>query len=283
MSTTLPVPYAHTIEGFNKGIDQTGPYYRVVLKIDDWQDSDRFINAIMGYTTASGPSGGITVTRQTPHQHPLSANLYAHSAVVVQGLGNPILSPTGYPNYDGGALIEVEYRPGNVDYGPINYNILNNQIDPNTPTTWCTQEIDFSTVTFTLPKCKYTYDTGPVGKSPDMPVSFMIPITTLVLTFHKLPYLPMTEVRARRGRINLTTFLGCAPGLVLFKGCKTTREWNQDGTVVQKVQMTFEERDAAHPWNSLPSASDPTFYPVSSATAAKMYRLVDLNPLVQLQ
>lgn len=277
MATTLPVSYSHTIEGFSKGIDQnSGPFYRVQYKIDNWADADDFVNAIMGFGTATGTPP--TVARGTPHQYPQSPNLFASSAVVVSGLGNPILNVDGYPNYDGGALIEVEYRPGNTDYGPVNYNITNNQIDPATPVTWATQEIDFATETYTLGK-KLTYDVG--GAETTVYATIQIPITILVFTFHKLPYMPMTAVRNLRGRVNSTTFLGSAAGLVLFKGGRTSREFNSDGTIAQKVVLTFEERDAAHPWNSLPSENDPTFKPVSGAAGVKMYRLADLTPLVQ--
>lgn len=281
MATTLPVLAIHTVDGFVKGIDATSPFIRVAYRIENWSDSDAFCNAIMGFGTASGPASGITVTRQTPHQSPLSPNLFARSAVVVAGLGTPVLNADGYPDYDGGALIEVEYRPGNTDYGPVNYNITNNQIDPATPVTWATQEIDFATETYTLGK-KLTYDSGPnSGAQTSVYATFQIPITIMVFTFHKLPYLPMTAVRNLRGRVNSTTFLGSAAGLVLFKGGRSSREFNSDGTIAQRVVLTFEERDASAPWNSLPSENDPTFYPVSGAGGVKMYKLADLTPLVQ--
>lgn len=280
MGTTLPVSYSHTVEGFTKGIDQnSGPFYRVQYKIDNWSDADAFVNAIMGFGTATGTPP--TVTRGTPHQYPQSPNLWARSAVVVAGLGNPVLNVDGHPDFEGGALIEVEYRPGNTDYGPVNYNITNNQIDPATPVTWATQEIDFATETYTLGK-KLTYDSGPnSGAQTSVYATFQIPITIMVFTFHKLPYLPMTAVRNLRGRVNSTTFLGSAAGLVLFKGGRSSREFNSDGTIAQRVVLTFEERDASAPWNSLPSENDPTFYPVSGAGGVKMYKLADLTPLVQ--
>jgi hypothetical protein len=130
MSTSLPISYAHTIEYFSKGIDDRSPYFYVQYRIDNYSDSDRFLNALRGITTVTGPSGSQTVVRGIPHQHPLSPNLVCQSANLVQGLGNPILSATGYPNFDGGALIQAEYRPASWDFsGPSN---TGNQLDPAT-------------------------------------------------------------------------------------------------------------------------------------------------------
>jgi hypothetical protein len=278
MATSLPVPFSHTIEGFTKGIDNQGPIIRVVYKIDHYSDSDKFINALMGFGSLSGPITGGTITKSTPHSHPLSPNLYCQSAMLVEGLGAPVLGANGYPNYDGGALIQAEYRPPPFDFGPLGISLLNNQIDPGTPMAWCTQELSFSNEIWTLGK-KMTYASS--GKPTDVHVKFYVPITTLRLTFHKLPYMPTPIVRTLRGRVNSTTFLGSPAGTVLFKGAETSREWNTDGTVCQKVVLTFDERDTSQPWNSLPSEDDPTFKAVVGTGGVKMYQLADLSPLVQ--
>lgn len=48
-NTGLPggIPTANTIEYFEKGIDEGGPYYLVQYYINNWQDSDTFINALL--------------------------------------------------------------------------------------------------------------------------------------------------------------------------------------------------------------------------------------------
>jgi hypothetical protein len=279
MPTTLPTTAVHTINGFSKGVDQSGPFYKVIYLINNWSIADDFCNAIMGFGSSTGPISGITVTKGVPHAHPLSPNLYARSAVVVEGLGNPVLNADGYPDYDGGALVEVEYRSPPYDFaGGQN---LNNQIDPNTPLSWCTQEIDFSTTAYTSPNWTYHYASGPhSGSYINVHATFEIPLTIMTLTFHKLPYMPMTAVRALRGKVNDATFLGAPAGTVLFKGAKINREPNPDGTIVQTVVLTFEERSSAHPWNSLPSADDPTFYPVEGPGGVKPYLTGDLSQLL---
>lgn len=279
MPTLAGIDYTHLIDGFSKGIDDKSPWIRVVYSISSYDDSDDFCNALMGFGTSTGPISGITVTRGVPHAYALSTNLYCHSATVIDGLGNPVLNADGFPQWDGGALIQAEYRPAPMDFSGGN---LNNQIDPLTPVNWCTQEIDFSTETLTIPNSQMKYTAGPNSGSviKGVYVKFQIPITVMTFTFHKLPYMPMTAVRALRGRVNNATFLGSPPETVLFKGAKTTREWNTDGSVVQRVVLIFEERDAQFPWNSLPSDDSPTFYPVASA-GTKLYPTANLSPLLQ--
>lgn len=270
MSTSLPYSYTTLIDGFSKGVDQSGPFYRVVYKLNNWSDSDGFCNALLGFGHASGP-GGTTVTKGSPHQYPLSTNLFCQSAVVVEGLGNPILSAAGTPNYDGGALVQAEYRPAKFDFGPLDYNNTNNQIDPGTPLTYCTQELDFNTETLLIEG----------HMAGDVPAKIQVPTTVLNLTFHELPYLPVTAMRNLRGRVNSTAFLGAATGLVLFRGGSTQRKFNADGSVVQEVKLCFEERDSHYPWNSGPTKGAPyTWVPVVDTNGNKPYKTADLNPLV---
>jgi hypothetical protein len=282
MPTLAGIDYTHLIDGFTKGIDERSPWARVLYSIDSYDDSDDFCNALMGFGTSTGPITGITVTRGVPHAYPLSTNLYCHSATVVEGLGQPILNSDGYPRWDGGALIQAEYRPAPMDFsGGENPN---HQIDPATPIPWCTQELDHSSLAFTLTNSKLKYTSGPAGvidQPTEVYVKFEIPITIMTLTFHKLPYLPVGIIGDLSGRVNNATFLGKPAETVLFKGSKTNREWNTDGTVVQRVTLTFEARHADHPWNSLPTASDPTFYPVAGTGGVKMYKTANLLPLVQ--
>jgi hypothetical protein len=282
MSTNYIVATAHTIEYFSKGIDQQSPYMHVQYYIQNYSDTDRFINALMGAGSITGPITGGTVTRNTPHQHPLSTNLFCINAGLVQGLGNAVLNANGYPDFDGGALINAEYRP--LSWDAITPD-QNNSIDPTTSILYCTQEIDFSTETMTIFDHEFKFSAGTgLGSKTGVPAKFSIPITHLSLTFHDLPYMPMTAVRSLRGKVNTVQFLGSPPGTVLFRGCRTRRQFNSDGSVVQEVQMSFDERSSLHPWNSLPSKATLVWNPVTddgTTGGNKMFEVGDLNPLVQ--
>jgi hypothetical protein len=269
MSTTLPVTYSHLIEGFTKGVDRGGPFYRVIYRIADWGQSDAFVNALMGVTSVSGAASKNNIVRNYPHQHPLSPNLSCESAHVIQGLGNPILNANGYPDYDGGALIEAEYRIPPYDYQNPDRN---QQIDPGTPLVYCSQSISFGTEIYTVPGS---------GAGDLSAAKIQIPITVMSLTWHEIPYLPMTVVRDLIGKVNSATFLGAAPGCVLFKGAETQRKQNADGTIVQEVSMTFNERRVGYEWNKLPTKTNPfTFSTATDGNGNAPFLTGDLNLLL---
>jgi hypothetical protein len=279
MSTSLPIPYVHTVRYFSKGIDNRGPFYRVEYLIDSYSDADTIINAMLGKRTLVGAPGG-TISSVSPHQHPLSTNLFCVQAEAIEGLGGPATNSNGYPAYNGGALIRAEYRALMFDVVSTPANSF--EQTGVEPILWATQELDFGAESYTIPNAKYTYQSGPLnGKPSDVPVKITIPLTTLVLTYERLPYLVMSAVRSLRRRVNTTAVLGAATGLVLFEGARTTRQWNTDGSIAQKTQLVFQERDAAYPWNSLPNRSDLVWYPVADGSSNKIYQTGDLTPLVQ--
>ncbi len=281
MSTSLAFTYAHMIRYFSKGIDQNGPFYRVEYDIANWGDTDAFINALLGAASVTGGPGG-TVTRISGHQHPLSPNLYCQSAEVVEGVGKPLTNVNGYPSYAEGAIVRAEYRAPRYDIASTRENSFN-QSPTDPPIAYATQELDFGTETYTIANNQYLFSSGPeVNKLLGIPARIQIPLTTMVLTFERLPYIPMVAARALRGRVNSSTFLGAAAGLVLFEGCRSSRSFNTDGSVVQSIQLVFKERDAANPWNSMPSRRTAVWYPVEAIGGAKLFLTADLTPLVQL-
>lgn len=239
MSTLASITYVHRIQYFSKGVDEQGPFYDVEYEIDDWANADDFVNALMG------------LGRTEPHRHELSANLTCTRAVAT-GQGRPTLDAVnGLPGFGGGAIIRATYRAGSVGAGGfgsaagIAVGEIPHQIDASTPIIWCTQELDFEVETITHPTSTYKFSSD--NRPLTTPLQVDIGITVMSLTFHRLPYMPMTRVRAARGKLNNAVFLGAAAECVLFRGAKTTRERNTDGTVTQKVGMIFVEREVS--WN----------------------------------
>lgn len=253
---------------FSKGIDNQGPYFDMEYQIGDWSDSNAFANALMGIGT------------DAPHRCPLSDNLVCVSATPIEGKGRAVLNTDGMPDFENGAKIRAHYRSAGVAFGgSFSDTALDDpgnahQIDPTTPIVWCTQELDFANETLGVPNTGYTWYSD--GAAASIPVQVDIPVTTLVLTFHRRSALPMTTVRALRGCINLNTFLGAPPETVWFRGAKTTREASTDGSVTQKVQMTFMERDVS--WNKF---LRPGKMPTGTTTATWDY-LVDAGGLLRL-
>lgn len=234
MSVLSEIAFAHSIEYMTKGIDGQGPYYDVKYVIDDWDQSDSFVNALLGYTGQG-----------TPHRHPLSQNLVCTEAAAT-GLGRPVLSSEGTPAYDAGALITARYRCPAVAMGGGLFEARDDpgylhQIDPGQPILWCTQELDYEDEIFTYPAGYLKWESD--DRKINSPTTVSRSLTIMSLTFHRLPYLPTTRIKAARGKINEKVFLGADPFRVLFKGAKTQRDYDTAGNVVQKVQMVFVERE----------------------------------------
>lgn len=286
------ITFVHSINRAEKGIDSQGPYWVVEYQITDWSLSDQFVNALMGYSSYNG-----TVAVNTgPHRHPLSPNLACQEARVV-GRGRPLINGSGYgyPSYQDGARIEAVYRApvtsGNGGGGiiqPSDDPGWLHQIDPENPLLWCTQELDFAVETLTVENSNYVWDMpgDPFdGMAVGSAVQIDVSITTMVLTYHQLPYLPVTKLRAARGKVNSLPFMGNAAEMVLFQGAKTTREWTSDGRVAQRVQLTFVERD--YSWNRLlmpnkfPGDSN-AYGLIKTTTNKRRYEAYDLRQLVYL-
>lgn len=276
MAITLPVNYTHIYPEFTKGVDAQGPYYNVEYLFASWADSDKVLYALLGQTTYIA---GVVV-KGGPHQHPLNPNLYCCAAEVVEGYGLPVLNTDGLPNYTGGFKVRATYRMGTLD-GSINYSddpAGVNQIDPATPLLWCTQEVDHETEVITLPNHQCTFFSD--GKAANVPVKIEVGLTILRLTFHQLPYLPMGVARDLRGKINSKKFLGAAIGTVRFRGATTIRDYSSDGSIVQKVALTFVERD--HDWNFVFRPDTLKWDGLVAPGGLSPYTYADLTPLVQL-
>lgn len=273
MATTLPLPYAHGWETMYKGIDDQGPYYKVSYYFTDWTQSDTIANQLRGYTVRSG----VTTLRYPPHQHPLSPNLLCMD-VEIEGIGPPSLNVNGLPSYLGGFWAHCTYRA--MPWMPYNTNDPGNenQIDPTTPLVWCTQELDYDeeTIPFNVDN-QYTWASN--SKPTGVPLKVSIGITTMVITFHQLPYLPMTVVRNLRNRINTNTFLGAPAETIWFRGARTVRDYATDGTVSQKVQLRFQERDVS--WNKVLGKNGAWDY-IKDANSNYMLNTADLTPLITL-
>lgn len=270
MSTLLSKPYTHLYSEFYKGIGPEGPYYLVRYLFDSWADSDAIPNEMMGLSYRIGSA----TVRNSPHQHPLSPNLFCQSARVI-GNGRPFLNALGFPSYQDGFVVEAYYGasiPQGLLVDPGNLN----QIDPSTLILWCTQELDFDTEVVVFPSGRTQWLSD--GKKALVPVQQQISLTTMQLTFHRVPYLPTPTIRSLRGKTNNATFLNASAGKVLFRGARTTREATSDGTTTQRLTLVLVERE--RDWNEelrKPGVWDTIVDDVGNYR----YTQADFTPLVQ--
>lgn len=270
----LPL-HAHLVNEFSKGIDSQGPYYLVQYLFDDWADSNAVLDELKGTVTRVGSN----TFRSLPHQHPLFPGLFC-TAARCTGLGQPVANASGHPQFNGGFLIEAEYRTGASEAVPAPDGQEDaHQIDPQEPILWCTQELDFATESIVIPHHSYRWGSS-LGVLAEVPVKIEVGVTTMTLTFHRLPYLPMGVVRAKRGRINDRPFLGADEEKVRFVGAKTTRDVSSDGGITQKVQLVFQERDQS--WNKLLKKDKLIWETLYDDDGNTMYEKTDLSPLIRI-
>lgn len=274
----LSISYAHAWDTVRKGIDQNGPYYSLSYWFDDYADSDKVANELTGYTARIGD----LTKRVPPHQFPLSPNLYC-AEVAIDGIGSPILSASGQVNYTGGFFAHVTYRARGMIVQQQQQDPANDhQIDPDKPIVWATQELDFEMETYVFEGSKYHWVTGDYlnGRTAKIPVKVNVGITTINITFHEVPYLPIVLIRSKRFCVNNAVFLGAPVGCVLFVGARTIREINRDGTLTQKVQLNFKERDK--PWNQFLRSDKKLWAEIQDSASNTMYATADLFPLLQM-
>lgn len=293
MPTVDGIEYVHAIRYFSKGIDQQGPFYLVEYELDDWADTDAFVNGLLGVTTGTASSANY----REPHRHPLSQNLMCMKATV-GGLGRIVKNQPGYPQYEA-ARVTAEYRAPGPLVGPVLVTDepgLFHHIAPGEgPLLWVTQEIASQTQSITHPGAKYFWENRTVMAPPNFtsavprpvgtPVQIDIYTTIYRLVYHQLPYLPSGPIRALRGRINSHTFLGAPPEHLLFRDYRTGRDWNTDGQTVQRVELDFVEQEQS--WNMLlredkmPGDEDAYDY-IRSESGSRRFKVADLRPLGKL-
>ncbi len=253
-----------------KGIDDRGPYYQVRYYFTDWTQSDAVANQLRGYTSRVGT----TTIRVAPHQHPLSPNLICMDCTI-EGCGSPVLNSLGQPVYSSGFFAICTYRAGT--WGPLAVNDPGNQnqIDPTAPVLWCSQEIDFEEESYVLEGSSYTWLGS--GLKADIPVKVPVGIVTLSITYPDLPYLPILAIRSLYNCVNTVAVLGVGIGKLWFKGGRTQREMNTDGTLSNKCQLVFKERTVE--WNKY-LKKDGSWDYLIDGSSNKILAQADLSPLL---
>lgn len=271
----LSDPFAHAWQDMYKGIDDQGPYYRCSYYFNNWADSDSIANQLRGWTSRTGTS----TVRVGPHRHPLSNNLVCMS-VEIEGLGNAVLNANGFPSYDGGFFAHTTYRaPPWLPYADDDVGNVN-AYDPGTVILWCTQEMDFDHEYDYLETNKFKWSSGPnSGKPTDVPVPVFTGVGNITLTYHQLPWLPSALIRGLRNKVNNSSFLGVASGLIHFKGGRSTTDRNTDGSKSTRLTLFFRERDVD--WNKI-RGKDGSWQSVQDGGGNPIYASADLSPLVML-
>ena len=233
MSVTIGgVACEEVVDGFEEGIHEGGP---VATKkyLCAWASRYTVANTFLGLVTYSGGAGGpINLTR--PLSYPESANMWARE-VTIAGRGKPT---------QGSSQIQFDKALITVNYGVPQFSFTSNpdqSLDPTSPFVYATQDIDFGREMITIEKSALTLANG--NKLKDVPYAFPLPNAVLTIQLHRVPYLPALAILTALQRpLNQSTFLGVAPGYLMFNGCKTHEEASSDGTLTRSITYIFAYR-----------------------------------------
>lgn len=244
-------------EGFDEGCNTRGPYANVPY-LCAWNDRWALTNFFAGTTGSPGLTGGWI--RPNPYRYPVTfdgAAIYATNTTV-RGTGDIVSSPTAEIVEWTHAIVTVSYAP--LDYA-VNFNddpdFLNSLSDDpveNESLQFATQELDFSGEWINIPSASVSF--SDLTKI-DTPMSRRITVIRMHITWHRYPLMPMNKIAEYADSVNDATFLGRERGTVMFEGPKTTRELETDGTITQKVAMTFKWRKTD--WNKFLRPDDGTW------------------------
>lgn len=218
-------------EGYDEEITDRGPGASKGF-LCAWADRYAVANGLLGLSSGTGSGGPVNLT--APQQWPESRNMFVQN-VSITGKGKAIQGPLQIEF----AMAVVTAHYGVLQWGatPLPYM----SIDPSTPFTYASQNISFSREMVTVPKSSVTLANG--HKLKDLPYAFPIVHAIMTIQLHRVPYLPAVQIlNAMKKPLNSTTFLGVAPGHLLFAGCDNHMEAASDGTYTQSLSYVFDYR-----------------------------------------
>lgn len=245
------------IEGATEGCNERGPYATVPY-LCDWDNRWPLVYYLAGTTSTTGANA--PWIRPSPHRYPIDfagASIYVKDAQI-KGTG-ALVTPGGLIPAWTKAIVTATYGPldysinfGNDD--PLFLSSLSDDPGENESLQYATQEIDYGAEWINIPNSTVGFSDG---TKYDTPMSRPMTVIRMNITWHRYPVMPMNRIKDYAESVNDATFLGCERGTVYFEGVKTVREQASDGTITQKVQMSFKWRK--HDWNEVMRPDDGAF------------------------
>lgn len=267
------------------GVDELGEWL-VQGYFVPWEYRRTFARDLLAPTQIiGGPDGSWQIS--TPYRYPEedeNGNPIQLYAFTIQGQSEGTLTVPSNPIEYSDAFIQVTYRvPPFMASGAIDPFFINSFTqDPleNSALLWADQRLGSAYQEIPETENSYYWE-GTVVKA-NTSVARRIQIQEMIITFHRVPYMPITKFRLFQDSLNDREFLGCETGTVFFGGATTERKSWVDGSVTQTVQMIFRWR--TEDWNKYfrPSTKKWEFLNLtknSGAVADRIYKYKDLRLL----
>jgi len=241
------------VRGYGENADMRGIGSRKGY-LCNWSDRFTVARGLLGYATATGVGG--TVTLVTPTRHPELNNCYC-TAVEFE--------PQGTPSQGASQLAFTKCIVWGI-YGSMSFSwgaapIPYMNIDPSSPFIYAEQEIDISTEVITIPGRSLRF--SGTSARVDQDFGLRLGIVDFKITLHRVPYLPGATILARAGQINDATYLGVGAGKLLFNGANNKLQVGADGNYTQDITYSFTAR--TQPWDYSYRASNSTWTKVVTA------------------
>lgn len=219
-------------DGFEEGVDGQGVHASKKF-LCAWSGRFAVARGLLGFTSGTGSGGPVVTT--PPMAYPEIPNLYARE-ITIEGAGKCT---------QGSLQLQFEKAIVTAKYGTSSgWSPLpdpNQSIDPGSPYTYATQEMDFGRESITVSKSAVFLANG--HRLKDQNYAVPLPHAILTISLQRVPYLPAQSILVAMGKpINSVKFLGVQPGYLMFDGAKTHREDNSDGTYGQNLTLVFRVR-----------------------------------------
>lgn len=294
----MPLPYgAEELEGSPiVEIEEDGTSATRLFRLPNWDEWRRFARDLIGHYLFIGDVFYFV----RPIEFPGFVNLIV-SRIRVEPLDpqHPVgdlnflrVGTNQYP--DAGAKLSVHYK---TVYDTDNQQHPDN---PKVPRgTYLSYRVDLSTEVETIPGRSWVYDIGGAPPLPDdIQPKLIRPSGGYTLTWHRVIRPPWSAIRLLRGKLNSASFLGAAPGTVLFLGARMTRQFQFLETGgFWEIRYSFAEdtkklkdQQTSVGWNYFPRRSenpgDENWAPIrhaNSSPAEPPYQSGDFNLLFQFE
>jgi hypothetical protein len=257
------------VEAFGESFDLTqGPQARKAY-LCNWTDRYTVANGLLGLSNTTHVGGLISLI--TPRQYEERSTMYAHT-IEIRGVGTPTQGTSQIRWAQ--AILTVTYQCLPWSFSGVDYM----QLSPTNPYIYAEQNMSFGMEFITVPGSKVKYATS--GKPLDEPWGFASPKLDMQITLKYVPYLPAQQILAAlQAPINSATYLGVAPGFLLFNGAENHQTRMTDGTFTQDITYSFSYRPIA-PWDYTYDGTNNRWDQVVSLSGANIINRSDLSVII---
>lgn len=196
----------------------------------DWNSRFAVAQGLLGFTSAAGKNGPVTVT--TGMRHPELAYCFVR-AVEFEPKGKPTRG--AYQTAWDKCIVWASFGPArNLQWGAVGFG------DGTHGFIYAEQKIATSCEWVTIPGRRLKFYTS--NETIKTETGFRIGIAEIEITLHDLPYFPDYTVFNMTGQVNNAPFLGVATGKLVFNGVTTQESASSTGVYTLEATYSFTAR-----------------------------------------